>query len=75
MSCDVIEVYSDTEFTIVSEEPAVTVYRSGEIFSLYVEVGRTDAGCAVIGVSSFSLTPCLPAEGNVSGFRCIVLFL
>jgi hypothetical protein len=38
--------------------------RVEEIFSVCVEVARTNAGCAAIDISSVSLNPLVPVEGK-----------
>ena len=55
----------------------ILLMRMDEIFCMYVEAARTDAGFAAIDISSLSLSvnPRVPVEGNVSGFRCLLLFL
>ena len=59
----------------------IVLIKVEEIFSMYVEVTRTDAGCTEIDFSSLSLSfsvyvnARVAVEGNVSGFRCLLLFL
>ena len=56
----------------------IVLIKVEEIFSMYVEVTRTDAGCTrLTSALSFSVyvNARVAVEGNVSGFRCLLLFL